>query len=145
MQTIKASQKGTSAIVMHPQDGFTAVDPYGIVRVMDDRPDRDPQNYFLNCFHVCTGQNIDPKHTSSPTIGCSIVDAYNVNGLDRPLFMACSADGAVYVWEKCASFSLSYHPSSPHGRRPLLLTALKHAGMQYMEPRRWWLLGRQLT
>ena len=107
MQTLKASQKGTSAIVMHPQDGLTAVDPYGVVRVMDERPDRDPQNYFMNCFHVCTGQNMDPKYSSSPSAGCSIVDAYIINGLDRPLFMACSADGAVYIWEKCVAYSCS--------------------------------------
>ena len=77
---------------------------------MDDRPDRDPQNYVLNCFHVYSGQTMDPKHSSIPTTGCSIVDAYIVNGLDRPLFMACSADGAVYVWEKCGCFCFSVAP-----------------------------------
>lgn len=120
VQTLKASQKGTSAIVMHPQDGLTAVDPYGVVRVMDERPDRDPQNHFMNCFHVCTGQNMDPKYSSSPSAGCSIVDAYIINGLDRPLFMACSADGAVYIWEKCAACSCS----GPSCLCPLILECM---------------------
>ena len=104
---MKTSPKGTSALVFHPQDGITAVDPLGVVRVMETGPDRDPQNYHTNCFHVFTGQNLDARASSVPTVaGCSIVDAYMLNGLDRPLFMACAADGAVYVWEKYASVLL---------------------------------------
>jgi hypothetical protein len=106
MQTMKTSAKGTSALVFHAQDGITAVDPFGVIRVMDDRPDRDPHNYYTNCFHVFTGECLDPRSSSTPTVtGCSIVDAYMLNGLDRPLFLACAADGAAYVWEKCA-----HHP-----------------------------------
>lgn len=139
LQTIKASQKGTCAIVMHPQDGVTAVDPYGVVRVMDDRPDRDPQNSLLNCFHVYSGQNMDPKHSSIPATGCSIVDAYIVNGLDRPLLMACSADGAVYVWEKCGCYSDAcwWLLVFAHFCSHIVMLWTLRAGMQYMERRAW--------